>query len=327
MYQDKLKVYHCSTSNRNPITWAEGKELALKHLSKNPMGKRISEPKYDMIANTTLYRIAFLKREIPTYFYHYFSKFIGNPSMKINAEKMMKVIEMTKMRHAVFKKTVNKEWIFESYNSYELNARLSEEDQVLFQIDPINIDWKLYCQIFIYGMNKFLLKQESELPISGKKNIVRVSNTPQLRFADLYFVFNNGKDQKTRDHSQITKMVLNSEKVKVAMRAIVEEEMINSNIKESKLMRIQEKKGRDIIDRMAAKLSFTKMRVLGYVLHKAFKNMYESVVVNKHDIQMIKELNQENTGNVIYCPTHRSYVDFMILSYILYAHHIKVPHI
>jgi glycerol-3-phosphate O-acyltransferase len=120
---------------------------------------------------------------------------------------------------------------------------------------------------------------------------------------------------------------LNSDQVKLAIREAVDRELVTSNLKEAKLFKGQYKRGREMLDRMATRLSFIKMRVLGYGVYKAFRNMYENIVVNKNDVKMIKDLNESNKGNVIYCPTHRSYVDFLIMSVVLYSHQIKVPHI
>lgn len=130
MYKDRLAVYHCSISNRNPINWGTVRDIALSTFSKNPYQKRISEPRYDMIRSPYLFKLLFLKRELPTYFYFYLSKAIGNPSMNKSASKMMKLLSTIKKRQGVFKDTINKEYIFESYNSFQLNARLSEEDRL-----------------------------------------------------------------------------------------------------------------------------------------------------------------------------------------------------
>ncbi len=32
-------------------------------------------------------------------------------------------------------------------------------------------------------------------------------------------------------------------------------------------------------------------------------------------------------GNVILCPTHRSYIDFLLVSYIMFTLKMKIPHI
>ncbi|CAI2369551.1 unnamed protein product [Moneuplotes crassus] len=327
MHQDKLKVYHCSISSRNAISWGTARDISLSVLSRNPYQRRISEPKYDMIRSPALFKILFLKREIPTYFYYYLSKMIGNPKMNKNASKMMKLLKTIKERQVAFKDTINKEWIFESYNSFQLNATLSQEDQLCFQLDTIGIDWKLYIKLFWYGMSKYILHEESELPITGRRNFLRVSDTPKSLFPDLMYVFKHGQDQHTLSHKAITKEVLASDQVQRVVRQLVADELTTSALSEAKLLKVQHEKGVAIMDRMATQLSFNKMRMLGYVIHKAFKNMYENVVVDEKDMEQLKLLNERDDCNVVYCPTHRSYVDFIILSYVLYAHEIKVPHI
>lgn len=186
------------------------------------------------------------------------------------------------------------------------------------------MDWKTYFPTFAYGMQKYLLKEECEPPFGPRRSMI--STRPKL-FADLAWVYYKGMDQKTRDHKEIKKIILNSEKVRMTIREIVRRESINSAINEEKLLKMQENRGNEIMDRMAARMSFTKMRTLGYIMHKAFKSMYEKVIINQDAFDKIKELNQSAEGNVVYCPTHRSYVDFLVLSYILYAQGVKVPHI
>jgi alcohol-forming fatty acyl-CoA reductase len=180
MYKNELKLYHCGTSHRNPCYWGRGQKMALRIMSKMPMEKRYSEPKYDLIKNPYLYKLFFMKREIPANFFWYFSQMTGNPSMKKNAERMMKVIDMCKQRHVVFVKTVLGEWIFEYYNSYQLSQKLTKLDNELFQLDVIKIDWLEYGKVYIYGMCKYLLKQEMENPTTGRENFIRVSETPKI---------------------------------------------------------------------------------------------------------------------------------------------------
>ena len=69
------------------------------------------------------------------------------------------------------------------------------------------------------------------------------------------------------------------------------------------------------------------IRMFGWFLHKVFKTIYEKVVVNKSDIMKIKNLDEKKVGPLIIIPTHRSYIDFLIMSYVFFGYGIKVPHI
>ena len=58
-----------------------------------------------------------------------------------------------------------------------------------------------------------------------------------------------------------------------------------------------------------------------------FKSIYEKIVVNEVQLQKIRELAATRKGPIVFCPTHRSYVDFLILSVVLLFYKIDVPHI
>jgi len=44
-------------------------------------------------------------------------------------------------------------------------------------------------------------------------------------------------------------------------------------------------------------------------------------------IDKLKDIINQGKGNIILCPTHRSYVDFLIVSYILFHFKMEVPYI
>ena len=61
-----------------------------------------------------------------------------------------------------------------------------------------------------------------------------------------------------------------------------------------------------------------------YFIHKSFKSFYEKIVVDDHLLQNIRKLEQ-NSEPMILVPTHRSYVDLLILPYVLYAYKMQGP--
>lgn len=56
-----------------------------------------------------------------------------------------------------------------------------------------------------------------------------------------------------------------------------------------------------------------------------FTNSFKKVIVNENQIKKIKQLFSSRKGPIIFCPTHRSYVDFLILSTIFYFYGMEVP--
>ena len=55
--------------------------------------------------------------------------------------------------------------------------------------------------------------------------------------------------------------------------------------------------------------------------------MYEQVRINYEEIEEMIRLLQGEEGNVILVPTHRSYLDFLLVSYIMFHLKLRVPHI
>ena len=198
---------------------------------------------------------------------------------------MKKAIYQCKKLVEFFTHFTQNEWIYDTYNMFELKSRLSEEDNAIYRIDIIEVDWKKYFPIFVYGIMKYILKEEAEPPFSTRENIV--DRKPRY-FSDLSWVYNHGKKQKIHSHKMISKIVLNSERVRMTIREIVRRESIGSHINEAKILKTQHKRSNDILDRMAAKMNFNKMRVLGYIMHKAYQSMYEKVIINKGAIETLK---------------------------------------
>jgi len=325
MNKNKLQVYHCGSSHRNPSTGWQTMRYLWSHIGRNPFEKMIDYPSFDVYKNKTLFSLMFLlKRKIPARGYYYLSRLIGNNEMKKQAEKYLDALDKCKAIGSAFADFTKNEWIYETFNAYELQSRLSQEDLDLFKIDIKQLNWKEYFPIFSYGMQKYLMKQETEPPFKGKGNFM--NKRPRFLY-DLSFIFSHGQNQKTRNFYQILKMLLNSERVRITIREIVTQKQLDSSLIESKLIKNEQTRVKEILNRMMARMSFQKMRILGYIIHKAYKSMYEMVVVDRNSMTKLKELNESGQGNVVYCPTHRSYVDFLVLSYVLYAHDIKVPHI
>lgn len=325
MNKDKLIVYHSASSSRNPVTWSETMRYFWPYLARNMFENKISYPSMDMYKNPWLQKsMFFIKREIPAKIFYYVSKAIGNQKMKKDSERYLKILEKCKTLVKLFSHFTNNEWIYETYNAHQLQFRMTNEDLDNYLIDIGKMAWKDYFERFGYGLITFIMKESVEKEPGDRHSII---NTKPDYFSDIAFIFKHGKFEKVKDYSQTKKAVLNSEKVRMAIREIVRKEMTASSLSEQKLLSIQNSRGEEIIDRMSARLSVAKMRSIGYVMHKAFLKMYEKVIVNRTGIEEIRKLDNDHTGNIILVPTHRSYVDFLILSYVLYSHDIRVPHI
>ncbi|MBZ2167327.1 glycerol-3-phosphate 1-O-acyltransferase PlsB [Marinobacter sp. F4216] len=76
-------------------------------------------------------------------------------------------------------------------------------------------------------------------------------------------------------------------------------------------------------DEIAANMSIVTIRFLEVVLSWLWNRIYNGIAVN--NIKVVKEVAQENA--VVYVPCHRSHIDYLLLSYVLYKNGLMPPHI
>jgi len=62
-------------------------------------------------------------------------------------------------------------------------------------------------------------------------------------------------------------------------------------------------------------------------MKKTFVSIYEKIVVNEIRLNNLRKLADNRKGPIVFCPTHRSYIDFLLISLVLYYYKMEVPHI
>jgi glycerol-3-phosphate O-acyltransferase len=99
----------------------------------------------------------------------------------------------------------------------------------------------------------------------------------------------------------------------------IEEEMKTKGISRKKADALALK----YADEIAAHMTHGAIRFLDVVLTWVWNKIYNGVSV--YNIERLQEANKEN--EIIYVPCHRSHIDYLLLSYVLYHNGLQVPHI
>lgn len=76
-------------------------------------------------------------------------------------------------------------------------------------------------------------------------------------------------------------------------------------------------------DEIASNVSMPAVRFLDVVLTWVWNKIYNGVRIN--NLETVQEVSKDNA--VVYVPCHRSHIDYLLLSYVLYKNGIMVPHI
>lgn len=82
---------------------------------------------------------------------------------------------------------------------------------------------------------------------------------------------------------------------------------------------------KDILDEIAFKRNMTVIRFLGITLNKIVQQMTTGVYVNRPAILDVKRELAPGKCTVLYLPSHRSYADFVLMSYVCFAHDLDIP--
>jgi 1-acyl-sn-glycerol-3-phosphate acyltransferase len=80
-----------------------------------------------------------------------------------------------------------------------------------------------------------------------------------------------------------------------------------------------------IFREISARYSYFVIEWAAWFLHSVFKIIFDDVTVREEDFEKIREVSKD--GAVVYVPSHKSYVDFLVLSYVLFRKEIYTPHI
>lgn len=80
-----------------------------------------------------------------------------------------------------------------------------------------------------------------------------------------------------------------------------------------------------LLEEIGFKRNMTVVRFLGIILNKILLQMSLGVLVNQNSINLAKRELAQNRCPVLYIPSHRSYADFVLMSYICFAHDLAIP--
>ena len=84
-----------------------------------------------------------------------------------------------------------------------------------------------------------------------------------------------------------------------------------------------ERRARKAVQGIASNMSFPTIRVLARLLTWFWREIYNGLEV--HGLHRLQRIAESHT--IIYVPSHRSHIDYLLLSYLLFQHGLMIPHI
>jgi len=110
---------------------------------------------------------------------------------------------------------------------------------------------------------------------------------------------------------------------KVLASATVQQAIADQARKDNKPAADAWRKAHAIAWEIAADYSHPVVRSLSFMLTPFWNRIYDGVQV--HHLDTLKDIAPGN--EIVYVPSHRSHIDYLLLSYLLYSHSIVPPHV
>ncbi|QPB41950.1 glycerol-3-phosphate 1-O-acyltransferase PlsB [Rodentibacter haemolyticus] len=170
----------------------------------------------------------------------------------------------------------------------------------------------------------------------GRDTFVRFSQAVSLR----YMANEHGSDEKMAQKlARVAKMHFARQRISAtgprlpnreamfnkllqsrAIQAAIVDEVKNKNISREKA----EKEAYKILDEIAADVSHSSLRAADRFLRWLWNKLYSGIDVQNAD--RVRKLALEG-HEIVYVPCHRSHIDYLLLSYVLYHQGLVPPHI
>lgn len=171
------------------------------------------------------------------------------------------------------------------------------------------------------------------IPSLGLRNVIYINETHTRHRGWLarrlsYVLFIQERDvHKGMFATSVTENVLNSSRVQEAIAEVAAElNPDGSAQQQSKAVQKVKKKARKILQEMVATVSPGMIRLTGWVLLKLFNSFFWNIQIHKGQLEMVKAATETNLP-LVFLPVHRSHIDYLLVTFILFCHNIKAPYI
>uniref|UniRef100_A0A673ADL7 Glycerol-3-phosphate acyltransferase 1, mitochondrial n=1 Tax=Sphaeramia orbicularis TaxID=375764 RepID=A0A673ADL7_9TELE len=174
----------------------------------------------------------------------------------------------------------------------------------------------------------------TSIPSLGLRNVIYINETHTRqrgwlarRLSYVLFVMERdvNKDMFTRN---VVDNVLNNSRVESAIVQVATDVDAPASQpgQEQKAVSKIKQKARSFLQEMVANISPAFIRLTGWVLLRLFNGFFWSIQIHKGQLEMVKKAATEVS---IWVPVgvHKSHIDYLLITLILFCHNIKAPHI
>lgn len=149
----------------------------------------------------------------------------------------------------------------------------------------MRINWKMYIMNWAYGLKRFVLKEEAELPSVGFNDAVSLmQNYVGENFLPFYKM---GKQVQVRTLDEMRRLILSADEVKDVIAQTVRERTEKYRMhfqlipNEDKIYKEVHKEATAVINRIMSTYNHGMLRYYAEIMKKTFVSIYEKIIVNE----------------------------------------------
>ncbi|MBN3297207.1 GPAT1 acyltransferase, partial [Amia calva] len=175
----------------------------------------------------------------------------------------------------------------------------------------------------------------SSIPSLGLRNVIYINETHTRhrgwlarRLCYVLFVLEHDVRKDMFARNVVENVLKNSRVEKATIDVAIESnpDAMESNVDPKAINKVK-RKARGILQEMVANISPAFIRMTGWVLLKLFNGFFWSIQIHKGQLEMVKKAATEHNAPLVFLPVHKSHIDYLLLTFILFCHNIKAPHI
>ena len=181
---------------------------------------------------------------------------------------------------------------------------------------------KQALNIALYGRENYIEFHQA----TSLQEMIRVAQERSPNFSPAHYVtttlnqgFNQYKEAVLGPDLSDRRNVINTLMTTEAVRDAVRQESIHKKIS----LNEADKLARGYLNEIVSDFSYSTLRFAEIALTKLWTQLYDGIEV--HHFDMVRELAKDY--EIVYTPCHRSHIDYLLLSYVIYKRGLMVPHI
>lgn len=271
-------------------------------------------------------------RMLPAKAFSYLSRLLQDKQMIADGKRWIKMVEKGKEIAELFSRFTQNEFIFEARKVEALQEMMSEQERKTFTLDVSVFSMYEYFLIYAWGLHRYILNERVEPPSVSDLLLKQ----PSSFFADIQWAITSGQSFCPKSRAQLLEAVMNSAPLQKALQSELArlKKKKPSESSEDKLFagssdletELRER-ARSICEAMMADYQMPLLRMVTWIFHRLFLQIYQRLDADKAALQQLCKHSTEKDGPLILVPSHKSYIDFLIVAYILFSYHIQSPHV